>query len=37
MLSNSLSEFDISDDIKMKVDFSRRPETLDVKEFVSLV
>ena len=37
MLSNSLSEFDISDDVKMKVDFSRRPETLDVKEFVSLV
>jgi len=37
MLKNSLSGLDISNDIKEKINFSRRPETLSIKEFVSLV
>jgi Dimethyladenosine transferase (rRNA methylation) len=37
MLKNSLSGWDISDNVKEKVNFSRRPETLTIKEFASLV
>ena len=37
MLKNSLSSWDISDKVKEKIDFSRRPETLSIKEFASLV
>ena len=37
MLKNSLSGWDISDNVKDKVNFSRRPETLNIKEFASLV
>ena len=37
MLKNSLSGWDISDNVKDKVNFSRRPETLTIKEFASLV
>ena len=37
MLRNSLGSWDISDQVKEKINFSRRPETLTVKEFVSLV
>ena len=37
MLKNSLSGWDIADNVKDKVNFSRRPETLNIKEFASLV
>ena len=37
MLRNSLGSWDISDQVKEKINFSRRPETLTVKEFASLV
>ena len=37
MLKNSLNGWDISDNVKDKVNFSRRPETLTIKEFASLV
>ena len=37
MLKISLSSWDISDKVKEKIDFSRRPETLSIKEFASLV
>jgi len=37
MLKNSLSSWDISDKVKEEIDFSRRPETLSIKEFASLV
>ena len=37
MLKNSLSTWDISDKVKEEIDFSRRPETLSIKEFASLV
>ena len=37
MLKNSLSGWDIPDNVKDKVNFSRRPETLTIKEFASLV
>ena len=37
MLRNSLSSWDISDQVKEKINFSRRPETLTVQEFASLV
>ena len=37
MLKNSLSGWNISDNVKEKVNFSRRPETLTIKEFASLV
>ena len=37
MLKNSLNGWDISDNVKEKVNFSRRPETLSIKEFASLV
>jgi len=37
MLKNSLSSWDISDKVKKEIDFSRRPETLSIKEFASLV
>ena len=37
MLRNSLGNWDISDQVKEKINFSRRPETLTVKEFASMV
>ena len=37
MLRNSLGSWDISDQVKEKINFSRRPETLKVQEFASLV
>jgi hypothetical protein len=37
MLRNSLSTWDIPDKVKEKINFSRRPETLTVQEFASLV
>ena len=37
MLRNSLGSWDISDQVKEKINFSRRPETLTVQEFASLV
>ena len=37
MLRNSLSTWDIPDKVKEKINFSRRPETLTIQEFVSLV
>ena len=37
MLKNSLSSWDISDKVKEEIDFSRRPETLSIKEFALLV
>ena len=37
MLRNSLGSWDISDQVKEKINFSRRPETLTVQEFASMV
>lgn len=37
MLQNSLSGFEISNKIKDKIDFTRRPETLTIAEFAELV
>ena len=37
MLSNSLKGYNISDSIKDKIDFTRRPETLSIAEFAELV
>ena len=37
MLRNSLSGFKINDKVKQEIDFSRRPETLSVKEFAKLL
>ena len=37
MLKNSLESWDISDQVKEKINFSRRPETLTVQEFASMV
>jgi len=37
MLRNTLKGWDISIDLKEKIDFNRRPETLTIKEFASLV
>ena len=37
MLRNSVGSWDISDQVKEKINFSRRPETLTVQEFASLV
>ncbi|MED5433889.1 MAG: rRNA adenine dimethyltransferase family protein, partial [Candidatus Neomarinimicrobiota bacterium] len=37
MLKNSMKSWDFSDQIIEKIDFSRRPETLSIKEFVSLI
>ena len=37
MLRNSLGSWDISDQVKEKINFSRRPETLTVLEFASMV
>ena len=37
MLKNSLGSWDISDQVKEKINFSRRPETLTVQEFASMV
>ena len=37
MLRNSLSEFHFTEDIKNEIDFTRRPETLTIKEFSKLL
>ena len=37
MLKNSMRSWDFSDQIIKKIDFSRRPETLSIKEFASLI
>jgi 16S rRNA (adenine1518-N6/adenine1519-N6)-dimethyltransferase len=37
MLKNSLHEFNIPENIKNEIDFSRRPETLSLNEFSRLV
>ena len=37
MLKNSLKEYDIPDEVKNEIDFSRRPETLSLHEFAKLV
>ena len=37
MLRNSLGSWDISDQVKEKINFSRRPETLTVQEFATRV
>ena len=37
MLRNTLKGWDISEDIKNKIGFDRRPESLTVEEFVSMV
>ena len=37
MLRNSLSGFDIPDNIREEVDFTRRPETLSIAEFAKLL
>jgi len=37
MLRNSLSGFDIHDEIKEEIDFTRRPETLSIEEFAKLL
>ena len=37
MLRNSLGNWGISDQVKEKINFSRRPETLTVQEFASMV
>ncbi len=37
MLQNSLSGFDISQSVKDKINFTRRPETLSIAEFAELI
>jgi 16S rRNA (adenine1518-N6/adenine1519-N6)-dimethyltransferase len=37
MLRNTLKGWDISEDIKNKIGFDRRPESLTVEEFISMV
>ena len=37
MLRNTLKGWDISEELKNKIDFNRRPETLTIDEFISLV
>ncbi len=37
MLRSTLKEWDIQNHIKEKIDFSRRPETLTIDEFISMV
>jgi len=37
MLRNTLKGWDIQNHIKEKIDFSRRPETLTIDEFISMV
>jgi len=37
MLKNSMKSWDISDQIIQTIDFTRRPETLSIKEFASLI
>jgi 16S rRNA (adenine1518-N6/adenine1519-N6)-dimethyltransferase len=37
MLSNSLKGFDVDPAVKERIDFTRRPESLSIKEFVELV
>ena len=37
MLKNSLKGWDVSENVKEKINFSRRPETLSIEEFVMLV
>ena len=36
MLKNTLNSFDFSIEIQEKIDFTRRPETLTIKEFSEL-
>ena len=37
MLNNSLKGWKIPEEVKEKIDFTRRPETLSIKEFAALV
>jgi len=37
MLNNSLKSWKISEEVREKIDFTRRPETLSIKEFAALV
>ena len=37
MLKNSLKDWNVSDNVKEKINFSRRPETLSIEEFAMLV
>ena len=37
MLNNSLKSWKIPEEVKEKIDFTRRPETLSIKEFAALV
>ena len=37
MLKNTLKGWNISKQIQKKIDFSRRPETLTIEEFASMV
>ena len=37
MLKNSLKGWDVADDVKEEINFSRRPETLSIEEFAMLV
>jgi 16S rRNA (adenine1518-N6/adenine1519-N6)-dimethyltransferase len=37
MLKNSLEGFNISQEVKNKIDFKRRPETLSIEEFAELI
>mgnify|MGYP003965886707 FL=1 len=37
MLKNSLKGWDVSENVKEKINFSRRPETLSIEEFLMLV
>ena len=37
MLRNTLSGWDISKEVQESIDFTRRPETLTIDEFVSMV
>jgi 16S rRNA (adenine1518-N6/adenine1519-N6)-dimethyltransferase len=37
MLSNSLKGYNIDPVVKKRINFTRRPETLSIKEFVELV
>jgi hypothetical protein len=36
MLRNTLTGFRISEEVKAKIDFTRRPETLTINEFAEL-
>ena len=37
MLRNTLKDWDISNEVQERINFTRRPETLTVKEFASMV